>query len=246
MDLTAILHGVLPAIAAGLLLTSLGGARWVAAAVAVGLFVAYGLLKQWPRVPTELWSSPNGIEWLIWTVVAAAALTSLEHLRLWTGQLATGSAVALGAFGSWLVLQKVAASWSTADVILHIGGGALVVGLLVLVMRKFLLNAQPGLLPAILVTALLSADAVLLAANGSALLGQLGGGVAAAVGAGLGTSLWGRPFALAGSDGTWIGIAHGLFLLAGVHLAYLPWNLAAIAAAAPLALLLLARKPAGK
>ena len=144
MDLTAILQGVLPAIAAALLLTSLGGARWVAAAAAVGLFVAYGLLKQWPAPPTELWSSPNGTEWLVWTVVAAAVLTSLEHLRLWTGRLATGSAVGLGAFGTWLVLQKVAAPWSSSDVLLHIGGGGLVVGLLVLILRRFLSNAQPG------------------------------------------------------------------------------------------------------
>jgi len=165
---------------------------------------------------------------------------------VWSGRLAAGSAVVLGAFGTWLVLQKVAAPWSSSDVLLHIGGGGLVVALLVLVLRRFLSHAQPGVFPAILVTALLSADAVLLAANGSALLGQLCGGLAAAVGAGAGTSLWRRPFALAGADGTWIGIAHGLFLLAGVHLSYLPWDLAAIAAAAPLALLLLARKSATK
>lgn len=246
MDLEPILKGVLPSIAAALLLVSLGGARWIALAAAIGLYVAFGLLKEWPASPVELWSAPNGIQWLVWAVVMAALVTGLEHLRVWRGRLAEATAVVLAALGTWLMLGKLAARWSSGEVLLQIGGGGLVVALLALAMRRYLGRSKPGLVPAFVVVALLSADAVLLAANGSALLGQLCGAVAAAVGAGVGTALWRRPFALAGADGTWVGIAHGLFLLAGVYLADLSWTLAACAGAVPIVLLVFVRKGGAK
>lgn len=247
MDLEPILKGVLPSIAAALLLVSLGGARWVALAAAVGLYVAFGLLNEvWPDSPLALWSAPKGLQWLVWAVVMAALVTGLEHLRVWKGRLAEATAVVLAALGTWLMLRKMAAGWSSGEVLLHIGGGGIAVALLALLMRRYLGRSKPGLVPAFVVVALLSADAVLLAANGSALLGQLCGAVAAAVGAGVGTALWRRPFALSGADGTWIGIAHGMFLLAGWHLAYLPWTLAVSAGAVPIVLLVCVRKGGAK
>lgn len=234
------LQGTLPPIAAALLLVSLGGARLLPLAAGLGLLVAYGLLKRWPDPPTELWFAPNGTEWLLWCLAAAAVLALLEHFRLWRGRLAAGSAVLLGGLGAWLVLAKVAARWPLAETLLHVGLGGLVTAGLALLLRASLHRARPGLLPAIAVTVLLSADAALLVGfGGSALLGQLCGALAAAVGAGLGTALWRRPFALGPGDGTWLGIAHGLFLLAGVHLASLPWLVAVFAAAAPALLLVL-------
>ena len=94
----------------------------------------------------------------------------------------------------------------------------------------------------------LSAVSVAVALS-SALLGQLCGVVAAALGAAAGTALWRRPFALPAADGTWIGAAHALFVLAGVHLGSLPWSAAGAALLAPCALLLLrpgaAKRPVG-
>lgn len=61
MDLEVVLRGVLPPIGAALLLVSLGGSRLVALAVAVGLYVAFGLLRRdWPELPHVLWSAPDG------------------------------------------------------------------------------------------------------------------------------------------------------------------------------------------
>jgi hypothetical protein len=86
---------------------------------------------------------------------------------------------------------------------------------------------------------ILSLDSVLLTLASSAFLGQLCGAVAAAVGAAAGTVLWRKPFALTAADGTWIGVAHGGFVLAGKHLADLGWPAAAVAMLSPCALLLL-------
>ena len=57
---------------------------------------------------------------------------------------------------------------------------------------------------------LLSLDAALVTLGKSALLGQLCGAVAAALGAGVATSLWRRGFALQAADGVWLGgpVAH--------------------------------------
>ena len=85
MDLEVVRDGALPPIAAALLLVSLGGARLLPLAVAVGLFVAFGLLKDWndwPTWPHELWDAPNGTMWLLWGALAACAIALLEHLRV--------------------------------------------------------------------------------------------------------------------------------------------------------------------
>lgn len=237
MDLVPVLQGVLPAIVAALLLVGLGGARLLALAAGVGLFAAYTLLKDWPALPTALWSAPNGTEWLLWAVAAACALALLERTGVLTGRPAAVAAVVLAPASVHLLLLKLASRWATGDVLLHVAVGGAGVAILVLGLRRMLRTARPGPLPAIVAAALLSVDAVLLAAHGSALLGQLCGALAAAVGAGLGTMLWRRPFALAGADGTWLGLGHGLFLLAGVHLANLTWTAAVLAAIAPLLLL---------
>ncbi|MBL8723457.1 MAG: hypothetical protein JNK49_05390 [Planctomycetes bacterium] len=238
MDLKPVLQGVLPPLAAALLLVGLGGPRLVAAAVAIGAFVAYVLLKQWPALPTELWSSPNGTEWLLWTLLGALLLATLEHARVLRGRVALGAALLLAGLGPWLLLMKVAARWSLDLRLLHLGGGGLAAVLLVWLWRRYLQRATPGLLPGVLGTVLLSGDAALLAGQGSALLGQMCGAFAAALGAGCGTWLWRRTFALGSADGTWIGLAHALFLLAGVHLSSLPWSFAVAMALAPGLLLL--------
>lgn len=223
MELEVVLKGALPPILAALLLVSLGGARWLAVAAALGLWVAFALLKSVPDSPVALWSSPNGTQWLLWMVIGAACLSTLEHFRLWRGRLATITAVVLAALGTWLVLQKLAARWSAGEVLLQIGLGWVVVAVVVLATRRALAGRR-GPWPAVVAAAVLSVDAGLLAGfGGSALLGQLCGAVAAAVGAGVGTALWRKGFALGAADGTWLGLAHGLFLLGGVHLASLPW-----------------------
>lgn len=238
MDPVGILNGVLPAIGAALLLVSLGGARLLSVAAAVGPFAAYWLLKTRPALPHELWAAPNGSEWLLWALVAAALVTVLEYKRLVRGRSAAGLSVAVACVSTWLVLRKVAAQWSLSEAWWYVGSGALIVALSVLGHRAVLRRAPAGVRPAILFTVVLSVDAVVVVTLGSSLLlGQLCGAVAAALGAAVGTTLWRRPFALAVADGTWLGMAHALFVLAGVHIGYLGWLAAGCVLAAPLLLL---------
>ena len=239
MDPVAILNGVLPPIGIALLLVSFGGARLLSIAAAAGVFVAYALLKAWPAWPHELWAAPNGTEWLLWALVAAALVAVLEYSRRVRGRSAAGLAVAVACVSTWLVLRKVAAQWSLSEAWWYVGSGALIVAVSALGHRAVLRSAPAGVGPAILFTVVLSVDAMVVTLGRSALLGQLCGAVAAALGAAVGTTLWRRPFALEVADGTWLGIAHALFVLAAVHTAYLGWPAAVCALAAPLLLLAL-------
>ncbi|MCU0865319.1 MAG: hypothetical protein MUC36_16170 [Planctomycetes bacterium] len=237
--LDVVLKGTLPPLGAALLLVSLAGARLLPLAMAIGLYVAFGLLKGWPELPHVLWWSPNGTQWLLWGVVAAALLGTLEHLRLLPSKVAAALAVAAAATSVWLMLGKQAARWPVSEVWLHIGGGGLAVALVTLTCRRSIAIGPAGIAPAVVFSTLLSADSVLLTLASSGLLAQMCGAVAAALGAAAGTALWKKPFALGAGDGTWIGIAHGLFVLSGVHLASLSWPVVGLALLAPLVLLAL-------
>jgi len=234
-----VMKGALPPIGAALLLVGWRGARLTALATAVGLYVAFWLLKELPEWPHELWRSPDGRQWLLWGVIGGGLVALLEHGRVLRGRVATGAGVLFAGFATWLVLQKLATRWETGELLLHVGGGGFVVALLVLAARASLDRAPATLAPAVVWTLAFSALSVLLTLARSGLFGQLCGAVAAAIGAAAGTALWRRPFAFTAADGTWLGIAWGLFLLAGKHLADLGWDAAGCAALAPCALLLL-------
>jgi hypothetical protein len=239
VDPVAILKGALPPIAAALLLVSLWGGRALPLAMGIGIYVAFGLLKDWVELPHELWADPNGTSWLVWGMVALGLVALLEHLRLLPRRLAPSVGFAAAAAVLWLMLDKLAQRWDGGEVALHVGVGGLVVALTTLAARGTLARAPKALPVAALWTLLLSLDAGLVTLGKSALLGQLCGAVAAAVGAAIGTSLWRRGFALQAADGVWLGGAHALFVLAGVQLGYLGWWPAICALAAPLPLWLL-------
>lgn len=236
MDPVALLKGALPPILAALLLVSLWGARLLPLAAALGLYVAYGLLKDWPPLPSTLWRDPNGTAWLVWGVAALASVSSLERLGALPARVGAvlGAAAASGAL--WLMLSKVAMRWDAGEVALHVGGGAAAAALGALAVRDVLARAPRSAAPAILFTVLLSFDAVLVTLGKSALLGQLCGAVAAALGASVATGLWRRGGPLVAADGAWLGGAHVLFVLAGFHLGYLEvWPAAcALASVLPL------------
>lgn len=238
MDLEVVLRGVLPPIGAALLFVSLGGSRLVALAVAVGLYVAFGLLRRdWPELPHVLWSAPDGRQWLVWSIAAAALVSLGEHFKVLPRKAGHTAAAVVGVAAVWLVLSKVAANWSPTESLVAIGGGALILLLVLLGTRIVMARAPATMFPAILWTLVLSIDAAVITLSGSALLGQMCGAVAAAVGASIGTALWRRPFALTIADGSWLAVTHVLFVLAAKHLAELPWSAAACLLVAPLAAL---------
>ena len=236
MDPIALLKGALPPITAALLLVSLFGGRLLALAAGIGLYLVYGLLKDWPPLPHELWQKPNGTTWLVWSLCALASVAIAEHLRLLRGRAAATAGPAAGALALWLVLTKLTERWELAEATTHVALGGGVVALTVAALRHTLAAAPRSVAPAVLMTLLLSLDAGLVTLGKSALLGQLCGAVAAAVGAAIGTTLWRRGFALSPADSAWLGGAHALFVLAGVHLGYLEWSPACLALAAPLPL----------
>lgn len=238
MDLDIVLRGVLPPIGAALVLVGLGGARLVALAVGVGLYVAYGLLKrEWPEWPHVLWSAPDGRQWLVWSIAAAALVSLGEQFRVLPRKAGHTAGAVVGVAAVWLVLMKVAANWSPTEAFVTIGGGALITLLVLLGTRIVMARAPATVFPAILWTLVLSVDAAVLALGSSALIGQMCGATAAALGAAVGTALWRRPFALTIADGTWFALAHALFVLAGKHLAEVPWTAASCLLVAPLAAL---------
>ncbi|MFN6196662.1 MAG: hypothetical protein ACK5BN_22900 [Planctomycetota bacterium] len=247
-DPIVVLTGTLPPIAAALLLVGALGSRLHGLALAVGVFVAFWLLKAQPAWPHELWAQPDGRQWLVWALVAAGVLATLEGFRVLRGRVAAVVAALLAAGAVFFVLQKLALRWSNADVFLHVGGGGLLAVLATLAGRRSMANAPATTLPAVVWSALLSADAVLLTVARSGLLAQLCGACAAAVGAAAGTALWRRPFALGPADGGCLALAHVLFVGVGTHLADLPKPAALAAAVAPFGLLLLqptaAKRPA--
>ena len=246
MDPTVLLKGALPPIAAALLLVSICGRRGLPLAAGIGLYLAYGLLKDWPAAPWSLWHQPNGTAWLVWGTVGLAAVSTADHLGLFPGRLAPMTTAAAGAGALWLMLTKMAQRWSGSEAALHIGVGGVSVALTALAMRGALARSPRSTIPAVMTTLLLSLDAGLVTLGKSALLGQLCGAVAAAIGAAVGTTIWRRGFTLAAADGAWIGGAHALFLLAGVHLGYLAWAPACCALAAPLTWWLLQPAEAGR
>lgn len=240
MDPIVVLKGALPPIVAALLFVSLAGVRLLPLAMALGLYVAYGLVgNKWPLLPHELWTNPNGADWLLWGVVAAGLVALLEHARLLPQKVAPATAVFVAATTVWLELGKLAMRWTSSQVLLHVGGGGIAVALVTLVARASIARAPAGIASAIVWSTILSLDSLLLTLAASGFLGQMCGAVAAAVGAAAGTVLWRRPFALTAADGTWIGVAHGGFVLAGMHLADLGWPAAVVAMLSPCALLLL-------
>ena len=239
MDPIVVLKGALPPIVAALLLVSLAGVRLLPLAMALGLYVAHVLLKAWPPLPHELWGNPNGTEWLLWGVIAAGLVSLLEHTRVLPQKVAPAVAVLVAAATVWLELSKLATRWTANEVLLQVGGGGVAVALMALVARASIVRAPVGIASAVVWSTILSLDSLLLTLASSAFLGQLCGAVAAAVGAAAGTVLWRRPFALSPADGTWLGVAHGGFVLAGAHLADLGWPAAGVAMLAPCSLLLL-------
>lgn len=242
MDLDTVLRGALPPIVAVLLFVSFAGVRLLPLAMAIGLYVAYGLLKQaWPSWPHELWSEPNGMEWLLWGTVTLALVAVLEHLRVLPPRVANSAAPAVGAAVAWFMLQKVASHWTGSEVVLFVGTGGLLVALTIVATRTTLARAEGSVVSAAVFATVLSVDTVLVTFGKSAFLGQLCGAVAAAVGTAAVTCSWRRGFSLRAADGAWLGGAHVLFVLAAVHLAYLEWWPAACALLAPFLLLLLPR-----
>lgn len=239
--LSEVLYTALPPIVAAVLLVSWRGARLTTLAVSIGVFVAWCLNRgELPPWPWQLLTEPVGSQWLLWSVVGTGLLAWLEHTGILRGRIAVAAGMVFVAIATWLMLQKVAGQWSVGQVALYVGGGAVAAALVVHASRASLASAPAGIAPAVVFAVLCSALSVLLVVGAQdAPLGKLCGACAAAVGAAAGTWLWRRPFALAAADGTCLGGAWALLVIAGALLASLPLTAALLALLSPCAPLLL-------
>lgn len=233
MEWLPLIKGIAPPVLVTLALVSAGGNRLLPLAIGIGLTLAFVLLKSWPTLPHVLWSSPDGIQWLFWSAVAAMLVSSLELWRCLPARAGAAVGVALAGVSVWLVLQKVGARQSTAWNVMQIGAGGLAVAAIVVAQRRLIARSTSSPFFPVFVLAILIVDSVVLTLGRSLLFGQMCGACAAGLGAAVVTCMWRKPFTMSVADGTWFGIVHGLFLLAAVHLAYLGWPAALLAAAAP-------------
>jgi hypothetical protein len=238
----AALYGVLPGIAAGLLLVGLFGRRWCGLAVALGMAVAYCLLKQqWLPLPNDLWAGNNdGTQWLLWGVLAAGVASAAGGSK--SLPVAVAWPAALGSFSllAWLMLTNLRRRWTVSETSLHLVACVLLLAVCWFALRRAVLRWGVGSvgLAAVLV-GILSVDAGVLLLGRSALQGQLVGGSAAALGACAVTAFWRRPFVLPPSFALPLAIAHGGMLLAGYHFSYLSVEAGLCALFAPLGLLVI-------
>jgi hypothetical protein len=234
----AALQGLLPGFVAGLLLGwSRRASRWRPAALAVGLFAAYGLLKHWPPWPWVLTAETNdGTQWLVWSVVAAAAvaIASEEAARpraafLW------GSAILVAQ--TWLMLTNLRARWCVAETAMHVTGSAAVLIASFAVLSRSLAPPSSNVTVVRLLLAALLLDSLVLAFGGSLLLAQLASAIAAALAGVLAVARRHRSTLLHAAAALPLASAHGGLLLAGHYFAEPElWTLVAAAAAPAIAL----------
>lgn len=236
-----VLYGVLPSLGVTLLLVGLVGPRWTGVAAGVSAVAAWNLIgQQWPTWPHELWAGQgDGMQRFTWSLCVFGLVSALSLRRDLPAWLFVPPAAALSWGQAWFALERVRVNqkWKPVEA----------VGWQVAAMAAFLcawipvrraLSLRPGKAMAWVLCAILVADSALLASTGSAKQGQLAGALAAVFGAAAGTALWRQGFALPRSAALPFAAAHGGLLVVGLHLSYLPRESAAIAAAAPLLLLL--------
>lgn len=228
--LIAVAKGVVPALLAAWLGVRMFGVRAVAVVTAVGVFVGYGLLKRWPALPHELWSSPDATQWWLWAVVAAAVCSVLERARVLRGVLGEVVVLGLGCGMAWLMLQRLAAASPVATLAAPLAAlTALVLGV------RHAAPTERGWSLLVLWTACAVGAAGVLTLGGSALQGQLAGAYAAALGGSAVALVRRRPVALTAADGGAFALAHGGLLIAGAYLSELQVAPALCVGLAPLA-----------
>jgi hypothetical protein len=239
--LRTVLYGVLPSLGITLLLVGLFGPRWTGLAAGIAAVAAWNLIgQQWPVWPHELWAGKgDGMQRFTWGLVVFGLVNAAAVRREFPAWAYVPPAAALSWAHAWFSLQTVRTNqkWKDAE-ILGWQVAAVLAFLCAFAPVRRALQMRPGKAMAWVLCAILVADSVLLVSTGSAKQGQLAGALAAVFGAAAGTALWRQGFSLDRSAALPFAAAHSGLLVVGFHLSYLPRDSALLAAAAPLALLL--------
>ncbi len=229
-----VLYGVLPSIAAGLLLVGAFGPRWLGLAAGIGLFVALGLLRnRLPAWPHALWAGNNdGNVWLVWCVLTAGVLSACSGRAFPPRWLAVPAGLAASVGQVWLMLSTRRPRLPTSEsVLVHAAAVAACAAAWLSVRRA--IEQRGGALLTWLLALCLVGDSALLIGSHSALQGQLAGAVAAAFGAAGGTAIWRHDFRLDRAVALPFAVSHCGLLLAGQQFSELPPLPAGLAALAP-------------
>lgn len=237
--LFAVLCGVLPAIAAALVLFGVGGKRCLGLALGAALFAAASLLQSAvPILPHTLYLGGNDYkQWLCWSVVAAGVLALPAGGRFPPVWLAVPVGLALLGSEVWFMLTNLRGRMETMELVLKHGLPFLALGFTWLALARTAAR-RDGVALALALALCMCGDAAVLMLGGSALLSQLAGTIAAVLVTAAVTALWHRPLQLGVSSMLALVAAHGGLLLAGAMFSDLPYEVAALAALAPASLLL--------
>lgn len=239
--LSTVLYGVLAPIGVTLLLVGLLGPRWTGLAAGLSAVVTWNVIgEHWPVWPHELLAGQgDGNQRFTWSLVIFGLVSALSLRRELPAWVYVPPAVALAWAQSWftLELRRVGKKWKPVE---SYGWqvAAVAAFLCAWLPARHALSQRPGKAMAWVLCAIFVADSVLLTSTGCIKYGQLAGALAAAFGAAAGTAIWRQGFALPRAAALPFAAAHSGLLVVGFHLSYLPRMSAAIAAAAPLLLLL--------
>jgi hypothetical protein len=236
--LFAVLCGVLPAIAAALVLFGVGGKRCLGLALGAALLAAASLLQSaLPILPHVLYQGGNDYkQWLCWSVIAAGVLALPTGARFPPVWLAVPVGLALLGSEIWFMLTNLRGRMETAESVLKHGVPFVLMGFTWLALARTAAR-RDGVALALALGVCMCGDAAVLMLGGSALLSQLAGTMAAVWITAAVTALWHRPLQLGVASMLAFVAAHGGLLLAGALFSDLPYEVAAIAAVAPASLL---------
>lgn len=210
-----LVFGLMPALAAVLLFVGAGGARLLALAIAVAICVPMGMAAGWPTWPWLLdWRRGDPVAWLWWCLALAGLVGVVRDLNWLPRWLVVALELLLVAFLPWWMSGDLRARWSFEWCVVMLSAGWALVAALWWVLRQSA-KLQAGMAVPLVGAIALTADALVLRAQGGDLAWQLAGVGAVALGVSVATTIWRRPF-VCGVGGTLcIALAHAGVLWCG-------------------------------
>jgi hypothetical protein len=230
-QVAGLVYGVLlPAVVAGVVLLA-GRRAWAAAlGLGAGYVAGHAVLFGWPALPP-----PDSSNWPLWFAIGAAALAVVE--TSWEPRAAIRWLVrALAATGALVIVKPPAESivWS-----LEHAAGLLVLWVLLDVLARKLGSASFALVALVLA----AGAAAVVGLTGSAKLGQMGGCLAAGLGACWVLAAVGVAREISGGVVSVVAVVLGSIVACGTGYSETPPWMAAAVAATPLAALAIEATP---
>lgn len=203
-----LLFGVLPALAVVLVFVGAGGPRLLGLALSVAICVPMAMAVGLPAWPWQLdVAHGDPVSWLWWLLVMAGVVAALRDLQWLPRWLLVPCELLLVAMLPWLMSADLRAGWSFEWCVVMLGAGWAFVAAMWWVLRQAA-KLQPGMTVPLVGTIALTADALVLRAQGGRLAWELAGIAAVALGVSVATTIWRRPFVCGVGSALCIALAH--------------------------------------